>query len=151
MKTRKKTVKKILLMVFCIGILNICFNNFIRVYAKDEKVEYVETNGSVDSSSIEGYEYNTDNHHLYYHYTSKGIKKTLDYGEATGGPNGTGDTAIYKWKIKENSEAWKQATADGLTDITTSMTYSYNRDQGRSTFKGLRFFHIWKCLCSYNK
>lgn len=117
-RKKKLTFIIMLLIVFASLLMPQC------IFAA-EKISVTTNNGTLNSSDIDGYERNIVTNHLYYHYTdSNGNKKILDYGDAEDNSNGTGETIIYVWKIKEGSNAWQQAVNDGLTDISTEITYT---------------------------
>ena len=115
MKKNKKHIKKIFLimLILCVTLIFTSFRE--NIFA--ESINVQETRNNHDTSQINGFERNLDNGHLYYHYTDKNNnKKTLDYGT---GKSTSGVYPNYKWKIDEDSEQWKQAVDDGLTNISS--------------------------------
>ena len=135
MKKNKKHIKKIFLimLILCVTLIFTSFRE--NIFA--ESINVQETRNNHDTSQINGFERNLDNGHLYYHYTDKNNnKKTLDYGT---GKSTSGVYPNYKWKIDEDSEQWKQAVDDGLTNISSVIEYTSD-ESGQKYTNGKVFF-----------
>ena len=136
MKKNKKHIKKIFLimLILCVTLIFTSFRE--NIFA--ESINVQETRNNHDTSQINGFERNLDNGHLYYHYTDKNNnKKTLDYG--TGKSTSGVYPDNYKWTIDENSEQWKQAVEDGLTNISNEISVTSN-ESGKYYTNGKVFF-----------
>lgn len=136
MKKNKKHIKKIFLimLILCVTLIFISFRE--NIFA--ESINVQETRNNHDTSQINGFERNLDNGHLYYHYTDKNNnKKTLDYG--TGKSTSGVYPDNYKWTIDENSEQWKQAVEDGLTNISNEISVTSD-ESGKYYTNGKVFF-----------
>lgn len=136
MKKNKKHIKKIFLimLILCVTLIFTSFRE--NIFA--ESINVQETRNNHDTSQINGFERNLDNGHLYYHYTDKNNnKKTLDYG--TGKSTSGVYPDNYKWTIDENSEQWKQAVEDGLTNISNEISVTSD-ESGKYYTNGKVFF-----------
>ena len=136
MKVNNNHIRKIFLIVLMICI-SLNFMGLIKNAYADEKINVQENNGNKDTSQIIGFERNMENNHLYYHYKdSNNNSKTLDYGE---GESTSGVYQNYKWKIDEGSNQWKQAVADGLTNISNEISVTSD-ESGKYYTNGKVFF-----------
>ena len=135
MKVNKDNIRKMFLIVL-IMCITLSFIGLKRnVYADTIPVQ--ENNSDKNSSQITGFERNMNNNHLYYHYTdANNNKKTLDYGE---GKSTSGVYQNYKWEIDEDSDQWKQAVDDGLTNISSVIEYTSD-ESGQKYTNGKVFF-----------
>ena len=136
MKVNNNHIRKIFLIVLMICI-SLNFMGLIKNVYADEKINVQENTGNKDTSQIIGFERNMENNHLYYHYKdSNNNSKTLDYGE---GESTSGVYQNYKWKIDEGSNQWKQAVADGLTNISNEISVTSD-ESGKYYTNGKVFF-----------